>query len=164
VSRHGFRRHPPPRGQAGASEWRVEYVGEDGGCFVSIFAGPRAEERARDLFRSPADRNVAQLSVRQLKGWPRPHVVDVGREIGAGSHGGERPNLAAPRCGHAMTDDRAVGCSELPMRAESLGYYPTRLPTEAVRRLWTSSPSHGLPPQPRQWEVKKPSKCVGAAR
>jgi hypothetical protein len=29
-------------------EWRVEYVGDDGGCFVNIFAGPRAEERARD--------------------------------------------------------------------------------------------------------------------
>src|SRR5256885_780389 len=33
-------------------EWRVEYVGEDGGCFVNIFAGPRAEDRARDYLNA----------------------------------------------------------------------------------------------------------------
>ena len=33
-----------------AHEWRVEYVDNDGGCFVNIFAGPRADERARDYF------------------------------------------------------------------------------------------------------------------
>jgi hypothetical protein len=34
------------RDQAG--EWRVEYFDEDGGCYVTIFAGPAAERRARD--------------------------------------------------------------------------------------------------------------------
>ena len=31
-----------------AGEWRVEYFDEDGGCYVTIFAGPGAEKRARD--------------------------------------------------------------------------------------------------------------------
>jgi hypothetical protein len=29
-------------------EWRVEYFDDDGGCYVTVFAGPRAEKRARD--------------------------------------------------------------------------------------------------------------------
>ena len=29
-------------------EWRVEYFDDDGGCYVTIFAGPEAERRARD--------------------------------------------------------------------------------------------------------------------
>jgi hypothetical protein len=29
-------------------EWRVEYFDEDGGCYVTIFAGPEAQERAQD--------------------------------------------------------------------------------------------------------------------
>jgi hypothetical protein len=33
-------------------EWRVEYVGDDGGCFVNIFAGPRAEDRAMDYLNA----------------------------------------------------------------------------------------------------------------
>ena len=28
-------------------EWRVEYEDSDSGCYVTIFAGPKAEERAR---------------------------------------------------------------------------------------------------------------------
>ena len=31
-----------------AGEWRVEYFDDDGGCYVAIFAGPAAEQRARD--------------------------------------------------------------------------------------------------------------------
>jgi hypothetical protein len=31
-----------------AGEWRVEYFDDDGGCYVTIFAGPEAERRARD--------------------------------------------------------------------------------------------------------------------
>jgi hypothetical protein len=31
-----------------ACEWRVEYFDDDGGCYVTIFAGPEAERRARD--------------------------------------------------------------------------------------------------------------------
>ena len=29
-------------------QWRVEYLDDDGGCYVAIFAGPAAEQRARD--------------------------------------------------------------------------------------------------------------------
>jgi hypothetical protein len=29
-------------------QWRVEYYDDDGGCYVTIFAGPGAERRARD--------------------------------------------------------------------------------------------------------------------
>lgn len=31
-------------------DWRVEYVDDDGGCYVTIFAGPAAEQRARAYF------------------------------------------------------------------------------------------------------------------
>jgi hypothetical protein len=34
----------------GEPEWRVEYFDQDGGCYVTIFAGPEAEKRARDYF------------------------------------------------------------------------------------------------------------------
>jgi hypothetical protein len=33
---------------ARSGEWRVEYFDDDGGCYVTIFAGPGAEWRARD--------------------------------------------------------------------------------------------------------------------
>jgi hypothetical protein len=33
-------------------EWRVEYFDEDGACYVTIFAGPRAEPRARAYFEA----------------------------------------------------------------------------------------------------------------
>jgi hypothetical protein len=29
-------------------DWRVEYFDDDGGCYVTIFSGPSAKERARD--------------------------------------------------------------------------------------------------------------------
>ena len=34
----------------GTGEWRVEYFDADGGCYVTVFAGPKAERRARDYF------------------------------------------------------------------------------------------------------------------
>jgi hypothetical protein len=34
----------------GAAEWRVEYFDDDGGCYVTVFAGPKAERRTRDYF------------------------------------------------------------------------------------------------------------------
>jgi hypothetical protein len=34
----------------GNGEWRVEYFDADGGCYVTIFAGPAAENRARDYY------------------------------------------------------------------------------------------------------------------
>jgi len=30
------------------NEWRVEYTGTEGGSYVTTFAGPQAEQRARD--------------------------------------------------------------------------------------------------------------------
>ena len=36
----------------GTSEWRVEYFDDDGVCYVTIFAGPASERRARDYFAS----------------------------------------------------------------------------------------------------------------
>ena len=32
----------------GRPEWRVEYQDDDSACYVTIFAGPDAERRARD--------------------------------------------------------------------------------------------------------------------
>jgi hypothetical protein len=34
----------------GTGEWRVEYFDDDGACYVTVFAGPKAEKRARDYF------------------------------------------------------------------------------------------------------------------
>jgi|HubBroStandDraft_3_1064219.scaffolds.fasta_scaffold992343_1 hypothetical protein len=36
----------------GRPEWRVEYQDTDGSCYVTIFAGPDAERRARDYHAS----------------------------------------------------------------------------------------------------------------
>src|ERR1700716_1750276 len=36
----------------GTGEWRVEYFDADGGCYVTVFAGPKAERRARDYFEA----------------------------------------------------------------------------------------------------------------
>ena len=33
-------------------DWRVEWFDEDGGCEVTVFYGPRAEERARAFAKS----------------------------------------------------------------------------------------------------------------
>ena len=41
-----------------SGEWRVEYFDDDGGCYVAIFAGPAAEQRARD-YRDFAQRALA---------------------------------------------------------------------------------------------------------
>ena len=32
----------------GTGDWRVEYFDDDGGCYVTVFAGPKSEKRARD--------------------------------------------------------------------------------------------------------------------
>jgi hypothetical protein len=36
----------------GSGEWGVEYFDDDGGCYITIFAGPASERRARDYFAS----------------------------------------------------------------------------------------------------------------
>jgi hypothetical protein len=38
--------------QARNGDWRVEYFGRDKAGYVTIFAGPDAERRARDYFRA----------------------------------------------------------------------------------------------------------------
>ena len=34
------------------NEWRVEYFDTEGGSYVTIFAGPQAEQRARDYYNA----------------------------------------------------------------------------------------------------------------
>jgi hypothetical protein len=36
----------------GNGDWRVEYFDDGGGCYVTVFAGPKAEQRARDYFQA----------------------------------------------------------------------------------------------------------------
>jgi hypothetical protein len=35
-----------------AGDWRVEYFDDDGGCYVTIFSGPMAQQRASTATRS----------------------------------------------------------------------------------------------------------------
>ena len=35
-----------------SGQLRVEYFDDDGGCYVTVFAGPKAEQRARDYFHA----------------------------------------------------------------------------------------------------------------
>jgi hypothetical protein len=37
----------------GGSHWLVEWGDRDGGCYVTTFDGPMAEQRARDYFEAP---------------------------------------------------------------------------------------------------------------
>jgi hypothetical protein len=57
-----FQHHEAP------GDWRVEYLEEDGAGYVTIFAGPSAEARARDYFEAmqfcPLELNF--LSVKNL--------------------------------------------------------------------------------------------------
>jgi hypothetical protein len=36
----------------GTGDWRVEYFDDDGACYITMFAGPKAEKRARDYFQA----------------------------------------------------------------------------------------------------------------
>jgi len=38
------------RPSLGPGDWRVEYVDQDGGCYVAIFAGPEAERRRGNTY------------------------------------------------------------------------------------------------------------------
>jgi hypothetical protein len=46
----------------GLEEWRVEYFDSDGGCYVTIFAGPIAEQRARSYQRALIDGKLAMFA------------------------------------------------------------------------------------------------------
>lgn len=45
----------------GLPEWRVQYVDNDGGCYVTIFAGPFAEKRAREYAVALSGRKLAPI-------------------------------------------------------------------------------------------------------
>jgi len=47
--------------RGGLPEWCVEYVDDDGGCYVTIFAGPFAEKRARDYADALKARTLAPI-------------------------------------------------------------------------------------------------------
>jgi len=38
--------------QARNGEWQVEHSDNGGGCYVTLFAGPEAERRARNYFQA----------------------------------------------------------------------------------------------------------------
>jgi len=44
-----------------AAAWRVEYFDADGGCYVTIFAGPEAEQRARDYGAALTDGRLKRI-------------------------------------------------------------------------------------------------------
>ena len=46
-----------------SGEWRVEYFDDDGGCYVAIFAGPAAEQRARDYGDALSEGVLTPISV-----------------------------------------------------------------------------------------------------
>jgi hypothetical protein len=45
----------------GNGDWWVEYSDIDGGCYVTIFSGPAAEERARLYFRALKTRRIKTI-------------------------------------------------------------------------------------------------------
>ena len=46
-----------------SGEWRVEYFDDGAGCYVAIFAGPAAEQRARDYRDALSGRLLTPVSV-----------------------------------------------------------------------------------------------------
>jgi hypothetical protein len=53
-----------------SGEWRVEYFDDDGGCYVAIFAGPAAEQRARDYGAALSARLLTPVSVTESPHYP----------------------------------------------------------------------------------------------
>ena len=45
----------------GSGEWRVEYFDDDGGCYVTIFAGPEAAQRARVYFQALKSKSLKTI-------------------------------------------------------------------------------------------------------
>lgn len=43
-------------------DWRVEWIGKDGGCYVTIFSGPLAKERAEQYGRWETVQELAGVS------------------------------------------------------------------------------------------------------
>jgi hypothetical protein len=66
-----------------AGDWRVEFVDDDGGCEVAIFAGPNAKKRAiryadrqyvisrKSACRPMRSRAAARAKMKTARGWWR---------------------------------------------------------------------------------------------
>jgi hypothetical protein len=53
-------------------EWRVEYQDEDGGGYVTIFAGPAAERRARTYYEALQAKRLPTIREGAQSHWARP--------------------------------------------------------------------------------------------
>jgi hypothetical protein len=42
-----------------SGQWRVEYFDDEGGCYVTVFAGPAAQQRATDYRDALSSRLLA---------------------------------------------------------------------------------------------------------
>ena len=49
-------------------DWRVEYFDDDGGCYVTIFRGPMAPQRARAYRGALTNRILATIRASQARG------------------------------------------------------------------------------------------------
>ena len=45
----------------GNGDWRVEWFDDDGGCYVTIFAGPEAAQRARAYFQALKSKSLETI-------------------------------------------------------------------------------------------------------
>jgi hypothetical protein len=45
----------------GNGDWWIEYSGADGGCYVTIFSGPEAEQRAHGYFKALKARRIKTI-------------------------------------------------------------------------------------------------------
>ena len=57
-----------------AGAWRVEYFDDDGGCYVTVFAGPEAERRARAYFDALKGESLEVICA-QPRWHPRLRVI-----------------------------------------------------------------------------------------
>jgi hypothetical protein len=62
-------------------DWRVEWQDDDGGCYVTIFAGPAAEQRARTYYEALQMKRLPTIRTRRprkLRAMPltMPWVID----------------------------------------------------------------------------------------
>jgi hypothetical protein len=51
-----------------ASRWRVEWLDNEGAVYITIFAGPSAEERARDFREAVADGRLSARIAEKHRG------------------------------------------------------------------------------------------------
>src|SRR3954466_15181339 len=76
----------------GTGEWRVEYFDDDGGCYITIFAGPAAERRARDYYNSSL---VVLASNETPSRSSRSRMSDIPRGTIFGRRVGDQPKSDA---------------------------------------------------------------------